>query len=322
MADKDEKIVKKEEVKELKKEPKEEKKDNYKSFHRKSIRQIASESKKRLEKDLEDLPKEEIKEEPKKEVKEAPKEEIKEVLKEEPKIDVEKVATEAARKAAEEVRKDFEAKAQAILDKDKSLEEKQKELDALIPVWEKEKRLPKDWRESLSELTRINDLKIEQRLKAAREAQEKEESDRKAKESKSKEDQQKAYQDELTRLNKQVEEDLESLFQAGHIKRPADINKVDSEDAKEYKEFMEFGIKLNQELAKEKKPAVKSLYKLYLDHYKPFKDAQGKSKQPAGADAPISGATPVVTKREPEGYVYVRDHFRTFRQIARGENKK
>lgn len=81
---------------------------------------------------------------------------------------------------------------------------------------------------------------------------------------------------------------------------------------------MKFGIDLNVERAKKGLVPIDSISKIYFMHYKPYLDAnpKKKSEQPAGADAPVSGATQTPNlPAKTDGYVYKRDHKRSFRQI-------
>lgn len=315
MPKKDEKEVIKEEKPQLPED-----KYVYSRDHKKSVRQIIAEERQ---------PKEEKQDESvvtppdkeKEEKKESEKEEVRKV--EESKIDPEEI-TRKAREEAEKVtnekleaqRKEFQAKIDEIVNKDKDILERQKEADALVAVWEKENRLPKDWKEIAQETMRINEAKLEQRLKAQEEAQKKADEERKQQEAKTKEDQQKSYQSRIDEINRKVTEELNELYEAKMLKKPADLSKIEAEDMKETNDLVKFGIELNKKRAEQKLTPIDSISKIYFMHYKPFIEAQGKkSNQPAGADAPVSGAKVTQVTQQPKGYVYARDHNKTFRQI-------
>ncbi len=283
----------------------------YKRDSIKTIRQIAKESQARQRKQyLEDLEKKEAEEnkEPE-EPKEKPDEQPKEPPKEEPKApetpqpetvtkdEAKKLAEDAVTKATEETRKEFQAKIDEILNKDKTLQEKQKETDELIAAWDKEERLPKDYKEVIDETMRIADAKMERRLKEIEDqklAREREEQETKKKaEDDAKAMEQKKFDD----YNKQIATDLDEIITAGHLPRPKDINEINNENtqdeaAKEIQKVFKFGIDLNTKLKSEGKPPVTSLSKIYFLHYKPFVDAQpnNKGNEVPGGDAPVAGA--------------------------------
>lgn len=208
-----------------------------------------------------------------------------------------KRATEEANKKLEEQKAEFQAKIDEILNKDKNLQEKQKESDALIASWEKEGRLPKDYQELIQETMRIADEKMTQRLRQAEEernaAQEKLAQEKKAQEELAK----KTEQEQLESYQKQIVTDLQDLYAAKLLPEPQDINEINNPDtkdeaAKETQKVLQFGVKLNQERTGKGLPPITSLNKIYFLHYKPYIEATGQkpSDQPAGANAPVSGA--------------------------------
>ena len=210
---------------------------------------------------------------------------------EEPKIDIEavtkKAAEESASKVAEEVKQAFSDKVQQILDKDKSLIEKQKELDELIPVYLKENRLPKDYKEMVDEQLRVTEARWQQ-LEREKEAKVKAET---PKIEEPKVDPAKLA---LENYQKEIQADLEDLYTAKFLPRPSKIDEINNpatqdEAAQATQKLFEFGVKLNTERVAKGLPPVKSLSKIYFLHYKPTMGSQPKkSDQPAGADAPIS----------------------------------
>lgn len=298
----------------------------------KTISQIAKESQARIRKQyLEDLEKKEAGEKPEEKPEEKPAEEPKpEEKKEEPKApepklvteeEAKKLADDAAKKATEETSKEFQGKIDEILNKDKSLQEKQKEADELIAVWDKEGRLPKDYAELINETMRIADAKSAQR--------DKEREDRLAAEQKEKDDLAKKEVDDkkaqeaktLDDYNKQIATDLDEIISAKLLPRPADINEINNpetkdEAAKEIQQVFKFGIELNQKLKAEGKNPVTSLNKIFFLHYKPFIDANPnkKAEQPAGADAPVAGSEHTTPETPSNKIPYAQLHKETWSQ--------
>lgn len=285
----------------------------------KTLRQIAYESKERVNKAKEEIVKEQDKiPDVKPKVESKPKEEKKVEKKEEkkpeaPVIDVEKIKKEAA----DEVRKEFEVKTKEIMDKKVSDEQKQKEADELIDIWTKEKRIPKDYKEIVTETHRLAEVKMKQvlrerdeKVKAEADARVKADNDKKTTE-------QKTYQARVDAINTKVKNEMNELYEGKFLKKPPEKYDEGDTTQKETDELMKFGIELNTKRAKEGLDPIDSISKIYFMHYKPFTEAQGKakSKQPAGADAPISGARSTEDKGENKGYVYKRDHNKSYRQI-------
>lgn len=291
MDEKDDKKDKPEE----KPEEKDPDKYDYKESTRKTLRQIGKEIGEKRTKKAEEEPKVEEKPEDKPE-KEVP---IKEPPKE-PQVDVDavakKAADEAANKVAQETKKAFDDKVSEILNKDKTMVEKQQELDELIPIWEKENRLPKDYPELIAENLRVTQAKWAQ---LDREKQAKSEEERVAAE-KVKVDQEtqtKAQADkQLEDFNKQITQDLNDIYDAKFLPRPDKFDEVNNPDtsdkaAKKTQELLSFGVKLNIQRKSEGKDPITSLSKIYFLHYKPTMDkAAPKDEQPAGGDAPVAGA--------------------------------
>lgn len=315
MADKEEKIIEKKE------EPKE---PEILQLRRKSLTQIAKEGadldRKADEERIKQTLKEKSEEKPEKvekveEIKdEKPKKEVK------PKIDpqeIENKAKEEARKVADETtRKAFKEETQRILDQNKSIEEKQKEQDELISVWEKENRLPKDYKEVVAESLRISEAKYKQLKRQDEETAKKADEERKKSEDFKKNETERIQQARIDDINKKVQTDLDDLYTAKILPKPPKEYDEKNEDQKKTDELMKFGIELNTERAKNNLPPIDSIAKIYFLHYKPKVDLEGKKDdQPPGADAPISGGAAPDTKSEPKGYVYTRDHNKSYRQI-------
>lgn len=282
---------------------------NYKRDSVKTLRQIGRESAERMKKakkDKEPKKDDEVEVKEDKVIEETPeqKERKEEKLEEapavqEPKVDVEaavkRASEETAARVKEETSKEFQAKIDEILNKDKDIQEKQKEADELVASWDKEKRLPKDYQELISETMRISDVKMEQRLRTQRNEEAKKrdevEKERVAKETTTKTEEARKLED----FNKAIASDLDEIYNAKLLPRPSKIEEINNPDttdknAKETQKVLQFGIELNQRLVKEGKPPVTSLSKIYFLHYQPtISKAPKKEEQPAGADAPIAG---------------------------------
>lgn len=293
----------------------------YARDHGKSLRQISQESAKRVEGSKEETIKEKLKEaaKPKEEVKEEPKKEEKKI--EEPKVnpdEITKKAVDEAKKQAEEVsRRAFKDEMQKILDKDKEVIDKQKDADDLISVWDREKRLPKDYKEVVQETLRISEAKYKQLERERSEKQRVEKDELKKQEDIKKTNEKINYQTRLDEINNKVKSELNELYEMKHLSRPPETYDEKDETQKKTDDLIKFGIDLNVKRQKENLPPIDSIAKIYFMHYKPFKDAEGapKTDQPAGADAPISGASSPKTESTTKGYVYARDHGKSYRQI-------
>jgi len=226
-----------------------------------------------------------------------------------------KAAEEAASRVGTETRKAFEEKVAEILDKDKSVLEKQKELDELIPLWEKENRVPKDWKEIAEEQMRISDAKWEQRMKAQPKEPvvETKPPDAKAENDK-----------KLADYTNQVFSDIKEINAAKLLPTPNDINEVNNpnttdEAAKEIQKVIAFGIKLNTERVKANLQPVMSFNKIFFLHYLPTQKVNPeKPTEVPGKNAPIAGVknTPQVPANIMK-YNYARDHNKSIKQIAR-----
>ena len=205
----------------------------------------------------------------------------------EPKIDVEaitrKVAEETASKVSTETRKAFDEKVQEILDKDKSLVDKQKELDELIPVYLKENRLPTDYKEMVDEQLRVTEAKWAQleREKASK---------TKAEPEAPKVDNE---QERLANFHKGIVDDLRSLSQSNELRLPEKIEEIDNlqttdPNAKNIQKIFDFGIELNKRINAHGGTALTSLKSIYEVYKMSGAAMEVKTKQPAGADAPVS----------------------------------
>lgn len=293
------------------------KKFSYARDHKKSMRQIASDGYNPL-----DEKKTEQKEE-KSEVldtavkptdveEEKPVEERKEESKVEP-VDTIRVAEEAATKAAEKTSAQFKQELKEIQDSELSKVDKKKAEEELLSIWDKEQRLPTDYKEIFNEAQRIGELKARKFYEEQQQlSRDKQESDKKEAEEheKSKQEAQVQYEKDLqTRVGAEINE----LRQAKIIP-----------DQKTEDDFLQFGIKFNTDRVKEGKPPVADITKLFFIHYQPHKATQkAKGEQPAGIDAPIAGSkTSHSTELPTDRYVYARDHKRSFRQIIMESAKR
>jgi hypothetical protein len=294
---------------------------NYKRDHGRSLQQIQRDAARSYqeekakdqgrEKDEEGEP---AKTETRKE--ETPAKQPKEETKSEPRVDVKQVATEAATEATRIAQEAFKKQIDDILAKTTPIESKQDEADELISIWDKEGRLPTDYKEVVAESIRIADAKYTQREKEATRAREQEIQQKQQKEQETTQNAQKQQEETVTRLNQNIKEELQELMEAKYLPH-ADIDNESDPNRAELDKFLKFGIELNQKRAAEKLSPVQSVNKMYFMHYKPYLEASGakKSDQPAGERAPIAGNRSATTKEPEDAYIYARDHTKTYRQI-------
>lgn len=217
----------------------------------------------------------------------------------EPKLDVEAVAKKAAEETATKMRADFNTEIKKILENQStSMEQKEKDADELIAVWDKEKRLPKDYKELIQENLRITQARWDQ-LNREAEAKKSEEGSKKddvvtttppPAAPTNEEAQQAAFQKEVVR-------DLGELYDAKELPRPVSAEEINNpnttdENAKKTQELFAFGVKLNTERRAKGLEPITSLSRIYFLHYKPYAEAQAKNapknNQPPGGDAPTS----------------------------------
>lgn len=204
-----------------------------------------------------------------------------------------KAATEAAKQAAKDSVKDELART-----KEESAREA-KEADEMKPLWEKEGRAPKDYDEVARENRRITKLELKQEMRAEAEAS------KQAEETKSKQTQEHSQQ-QLEQANSRIGRDMRDLYEGGYlpeIKTPGDPNDP-GEKAKQA--LFQLGVEHNlalKEAGKDPEPSIAKIFFMNKD-----KVIAPKVEQPAGADAPVSGAKPASVTPEDTGYVYARDH--------------
>ncbi len=169
---------------------------------------------------------------------------------------------------------------------------------------------------------RIADAKMEQKAKVQR-AQAEEE--RKVLEEKDKTNRQALAQTEgenkLKEFQTQIAQDLDDIYKANMLPRPAKFEEVNNESttddaAKETQKLLKFGVELNTRLAKEGKPPVASLAKIYFLHYQPYLKANPPTTEVAGGDAPVSGTKNAPTGEDPNKVNYAQLHKETWAQTT------
>lgn len=280
-----------------------------KRIRNRSIRQIASDIQNK--KDVIEEPKNDKLDEVKKDAEEITEQKKEEKRKEREDRDnaridetVKKTAEETAKKVSEETKLAFNEKIKEILNKETPIIDKQKETDELITAWDKENRLPNDYKELIDENLRVtqakwNQLDKEKEERILNESKLREENEKKVKEEETKREEdfnKKLGEEKFKSFQEAINADLNDLHEAGLIARPTNAEEINNENttdenAKAVQKLLKFGVELNTKLAKEGKPVVTSLAKIYFLHYKPEIDKGITKEQPAGADAPISGAS-------------------------------
>lgn len=111
--------------------------------------------------------------------------------------------------------------------------------------------------------------------------------------------------------NNQWNEHLEDLTEAGKLPKVVDPNNEEDEGVIARKELFKAMLEVNNDRVAKGKEATYSLKEIYYEHYTP------KSKQPAGADAPVSAGRSSAPAANDEEYPYVGN--RSFFDILRGK---
>lgn len=212
---------------------------------------------------------------------------------EEPKIDVDAIARrageEAAAKVAEAAKADkaeFQAKLDELLNKETDMQQKQKDADDLISVWDKEGRLPKDYKELISETQRITEAKWAQQARAAEAAKPKEEPKVDAPTT--------SATPTVEDYQKRVSDELNTLYSTGTLPKPTDFNEINNPNttdnaAKMTQKVLEFGVKLNTSIVKTGGQPITSVIQMHHLYKLSGQDkVDSAPKQPAGGDAPVS----------------------------------
>jgi len=273
---------------------------DYAKDHNKSFSQIATEEatppKEEKKEEVKETPKEEPKPEKVEDKPQNPLDEAKKYLEEQRKADkleAERIARETTEKHLKQTE---EQKTQAAKDAE---EDK--------PIWEREGREPKDWKEVAAENRRIAKREVLRDLRAEQQA-EKEAKDKQKAESES------AQQTQLQTINEKIGQEMEELFQGGYLPRPTSADPKDPGEMAKAKLF-ELGVKINQERKEQGLPPETSIAKIFFMNTDKIKPQT--PEQPAGADAPVSGAQAAVVKQNNDEYVYARDHNKSIDQIRR-----
>lgn len=268
-----------------------------------------------IKKEILDEEKAEKKEEPVVEV-ETPKEEKPPVVEEkvvEEKVDVKEVAREAAKEATEQLKKEIdEIKGQNLSKKDEK-----EAIEEAKTKWTKEGRNPKDYDEIVEEAENRAFNRM-QKFIEERETKKAEEEAQRTKEEK--EAAQKAEEQNKTaqeRAQENLSNEIKELEEGGYIPKVTDENNPDDEGVVTRKALFQKGLEINNDRIAKGLPPESSIAKIFFMHFK------GVNKQPAGADAPISGNKPsAVPKTSEKPYIYARDHNKTLSQIMQEEREK
>jgi len=277
----------------------EKKEDVVNYVHGRSIRQIAKDIANKKEEPIKNEKLDEVKEEADK-ITKTKKEEKQKEREQRDEERLKKISEETATKVAEETKKAFDDKVKEILNKDTPDIDKQKELDELIPIWEKEERLPTDYKELIAENLRVTEAKWEQKERDKKEREEQETKSRQETERVEKEKEQentkKAEEEKFKNFQQAIVADLNDLYDANLLPRPSTVEEINNEattdeKAKETQKLLKFAVELNTKLRAEGKTPISSVAKIYFLHYKPSLEGKPKDDQPAGNDAPISGAS-------------------------------
>lgn len=162
---------------------------------------------------------------------------------------------------------------------------KEENLEEKSP-WEKEGRDPKDWNEvvkwSTEQAKKAVQLELEEKEKALKEQEEKN----------------KVNQEEYTKkANEYWDNQINDLTTSGKVSK------------EELKDFWQQVLDVNTQLAEEGKPHIVSLTDFYLFHYKP------KTKEVAGARAPVMGGKAKVTPQEDDDDDYMTLHRTPMRNL-------
>jgi len=276
----------------------------YQRDHDKSVQQMLTETRERRKKGAQK--EESLKEIPSEEKKENDKSIDKNSLQEE-KVDIPRLLEEATDKATQKATTAFKEELQKIESSKKSEEEKVRESDELITKWEKENRLPTDWKEALSEIERISEKKAEIKMNKLFEERERAQEERTRQEREQQESERKTQEEKSAAVSRKIAAELEELYEGKFIPRST---KEGDEGDKIRNELFELGVKINNERIKKDLPALDSISKIYFMHYK-----SGNNTQPAGADAPVSGSRSSAVKSDSKAYIYARDHNKSYRQL-------
>ncbi len=280
----------------------------------KSFAQIADETVKQVQKDIAKDTAKETEEKPKEEAKEPKGSETKEPEEKQPTPpepkretpDTTETIQQTAKATAEEVSKTFK---DALVDIETSRAteaQKQSAREELEAKWSKEGRNPQDYNEIYTEAKThaVEEAKqwfTEQEAKKEKAAEEakKAEDARQA-------DIKKQQDDYRLSVEKIVEDEFNELVRDGVVKEG-------DKDA-----LFKKGLEINEQRAKEGKPYILSVARIYYNYYKD----KAEVKQPAGADAPIAGNNTAGSPAESEKIDMREIRNNSFAQIARNLIKR
>ena len=265
---------------------------NYDDIHKKDMSEVVSDVEKQAlddKKNAVEKKAEELKEQPKEEKKEEEKKE--EVAVNDP----EKIKKEAAAEAKKEI-------LDALQGKDaKETEQNKDEYEE----WRKKVFTETGKNPSWSEAADFIKEKAKREIKEEQEAVQKRETEEKERSIKAEEAKNKALSDF-------IDQEIGELIKEGKI--PKVVNKDDANDAGviAQKALLKTMYDLNEQRKGEGKPTEYSIYKVFHQHYK------SPTKQPAGADAPVSAGTKSGTNgAEPEDKVRYSDLKKPWGQFMR-----
>lgn len=236
---------------------------------------------------------------------------------EKPTIDPEKLAQEVADRAAEATSKSFREEMTKIAESNKTAATKKQEELELTAVWDKEGRLPQDYKEIFNEAERISQIRATKAFESHMAERDKVEADKRAATAQAQathqEQQDQRQKDMETRIGAELDELRAGKFLPTIVK----ADDVNDPGFKAQSDLVEFGIKLNKERITQGKPPIDSVAKLYFMYYKPTKGTKSTVAQPAGRDAPVAGAStsPVTSEPSDKPYIYARDHKKSYRQL-------
>jgi len=174
----------------------------------------------------------------------------------------------------------------------------------LISPWIKEKRNPRDYDEIAEWAVQKNQILQERR---AREQEEQTKQQKAAYEA--------AQKENADRINAFIDKELGELVQDGKIPKIEDEKNPKDPGVIARQALFKAMLDVNQQLSKEGKPLEYSIYKIYSKYYK------SPSRQPAGADAPVSVASRGTSETSTDDQIdYIRDIRRKpWHQILRGK---
>lgn len=200
-----------------------------------------------------------------------------------------------------EFKKEVTAQAQKeIIERITGTKEKKSEDDELTSPWKKENRNPKDYDE-IAEWAVQKKAVLDQRAQVA--AVEKNKKDMETYQ---------AQQGEQTkRINDYIDRELEELYEEKKIPRIKDKDDVNDPGIVARKALFQSMLDVNDQLRKDNKPAEYSIYKIFTKFYK------SPSRQPAGADAPVSLGRSRASEGDTEQVKYADIHRKSWGELLR-----